>query len=236
MVFNKPINELIAVQALNFRREWKGVLELITPDERRDIFFSEYTRLKNDRISITSQRELDAYSNEITDSDESSRYTRTVFAEIYQNLLKENTTSLNSFLDAGAYKILKNIKKMEEYGRALETTKLKPLSEQDGETGLLTIDPSKLLESSPVTVYKYEEFNSISLLLDTIWWQLLRDKIKPNTYDKKWCLKDLHSGKVFNDIGRDSNYAFRSGKRYDYRTLGEIGIRPSMHLLLIPPP
>ena len=46
-VFSKlPIDELIVVQALNFRRDWNKFLEFILPDENRRFFLQNYQSLK----------------------------------------------------------------------------------------------------------------------------------------------------------------------------------------------
>jgi hypothetical protein len=63
-VFGKPIDELIVVQALNFRRDWNRFLELITPDEKRKNFLNEYNKLKGEGQIITSKEELDKFFNE----------------------------------------------------------------------------------------------------------------------------------------------------------------------------
>jgi hypothetical protein len=59
-VFGKPVDQLIAVQALNFRQEWWKFLDLITPDdEKRRTFFNEYKKIKEEGKVITTEAELD---------------------------------------------------------------------------------------------------------------------------------------------------------------------------------
>jgi hypothetical protein len=69
VVFDKrddklPIDELIAVSALDFRPEWNEFLELITPDIIREKFLSEYKRLKVEGITIKNEEELDKLTKE----------------------------------------------------------------------------------------------------------------------------------------------------------------------------
>jgi hypothetical protein len=53
-IFNKPLSNLIAVQALRFRPEWNRLLAIITDDEIRKSFFSDFKNLDiNDEQSKT---------------------------------------------------------------------------------------------------------------------------------------------------------------------------------------
>ena len=116
-VFNKPVDELIAVQAFSFRREWNRFLELITPDESRRLFLNEYKNLK----TMTSEEDLDKLNK---GRPESERLSKDVL-EIYHELFKHGS-SLKSFLDVGAADTLLKIRDMEEYRRVLSTTKMPP--------------------------------------------------------------------------------------------------------------
>lgn len=67
-VLDKPIDELVAVQALNFRPEWNNFLELITPNMERKIFLREYRRREYRRgLNITNKEQLVQYNNEISE-------------------------------------------------------------------------------------------------------------------------------------------------------------------------
>jgi hypothetical protein len=114
-VFNKPIDELIVIRALDFRRDWNNFLDLITPDTNREGFFKAYKELKEEGRSINNSDELNQYIKEIT--EKGNPQSTTIF-EIYQELIKQGR-DLSNFLDAGADDILLRMKKMEEYRRAL---------------------------------------------------------------------------------------------------------------------
>jgi KAP-like P-loop domain-containing protein len=110
-VFGKPVDELIAVQALNFRKEWWRFLDLITAnDERRKAFFNEYKKIREEGKLITTKAELDKLI-------EHNPLLKQV-ADIYRELVRQGN-SLRDFLDAGAEEILERIQKMEEHRRAL---------------------------------------------------------------------------------------------------------------------
>jgi hypothetical protein len=63
-VFDKPIDGLIVVQALNFRHDWNRFLELITPDETRKTFLNQYKKLKEEGRIINTKEELDKLTQE----------------------------------------------------------------------------------------------------------------------------------------------------------------------------
>ncbi len=126
-VFGKPVDELIAVQALNFRQEWWKFLDLIAPnDERRRTFFNEYKKMQEEGKIITTEVELDKFVEQI--SENNHPLLRDVI-DIYRELVRQGN-SLRDFLDAGAQNILEGINKMEEHRRALDTTKLPPQIEE----------------------------------------------------------------------------------------------------------
>ena len=120
-VFEKPVDQLIAVRALDFRTEWNKFFELITPDDTRKRFLNVYEMLENEKRSITTEEEFEKFVEERSSADPISKDT----AAIYKELIKQGV-SLQSFLNAGAAGILLQIEKMEEHRRALETTKHKP--------------------------------------------------------------------------------------------------------------
>jgi hypothetical protein len=99
-VFKKPVDNLIAVEALKFRQEWNKFLEFIVPDDRREQFFIAYKKLKQD------SHVLERWKEEILKS--------------YPLFFDENDP-LRRFLDAGGADKLNSIKNMEEYRRALES-------------------------------------------------------------------------------------------------------------------
>jgi len=119
-----PIDGLIAVRALDFRREWNRFSELMTPDETRTMFLSEYKTLKARDITITNEEQLDKIAKGTSDSllqDED-------ILEIYRELVKQGK-ALRDFLDSTS-EVLEKIEKMGDFRRALDTTKLKPIEEQ----------------------------------------------------------------------------------------------------------
>lgn len=73
IIIDKPIDRLIAVQALTQRDEWSTLLELITPDETRKEFLIEYEKLK-DKLKLkqitTTDEELDNFSKDFSDTDD----------------------------------------------------------------------------------------------------------------------------------------------------------------------
>jgi uncharacterized protein YjbI with pentapeptide repeats len=160
-VFGKPINELIVVQALNFRHEWNKFLELITPDEIRQIFFNEYKKLKEGGQAITTKEQLNKVYNE-----EKIKTNASVFKDIikvYKELLQENNYALRDFLNAGATEILLHIEKMEEHRRALDTTKHKTVKEEK----VVSSDPLlKLLQAGYVEIFNEIRDSAAYLKLD----------------------------------------------------------------------
>jgi hypothetical protein len=154
-VFNKDIDKLIAVRALDFRRDWQNFLELITPNDKRKKFFKGYLKLKDperDNLKdITKKEELEEFAKKLSEEDSSFKEN----FEVYQELIKKDAgKDLMNFLDAGAAKILKDIKDMEEYRRALETTEHKPKEEKKH-----TIEKGELI--ALLREGKVEEFNRI---------------------------------------------------------------------------
>ena len=130
-VFGKPVDELIAVQALNFRQEWWKFLDLIIlNDEKRRTFFNEYKKIKEEGKVITSEAELDKFVEQV--SENNHPLLKDVI-DIYRELIRQGN-SLRDFLDAGAQNILEGIKKMEEHRRALDTTKLPAVTIEEWKT------------------------------------------------------------------------------------------------------
>jgi tetratricopeptide (TPR) repeat protein/GTPase SAR1 family protein len=117
-VFNKEIDKLIAVRALDFRDGWQNFLELITPNDKRKKFFEGYKKLTDSERKylkdITENEEFEQFAEKLHEEGSSSFMEN---FEVYQELIKK---------DAGAAEILESIKDMEEYRRAIETTEDKP--------------------------------------------------------------------------------------------------------------
>ena len=59
-VFQKPVGQLIVVEALRFRLEWNKFLELITQDKKRMEFLEAFTKQTEDKHSE------DVIKNELT--------------------------------------------------------------------------------------------------------------------------------------------------------------------------
>ena len=146
---NLSIKELITVQALSFRNDWKNFLDIITPDEYRGILLTHYIQFKNsslmkgaplpnlqDLLSDTSQKGADFFKeiNNIYDkiipheeivrsieSDKINRY-RNELRDFYIEYIKLGE-DLKSFLECGADVILRDLKQMHVYRRALQATK-----------------------------------------------------------------------------------------------------------------
>ena len=150
-VFDKPVGELIAVRALDFRTDWKNFLELVSPDDPRKKFLNEYKKLKEDGRTITNEEDLDKLVKERSETDPLSKD----IIQIYRELLKQGL-ALRSFLDAGAADILLRIEKMEELRRALDTAKLKPTKEEERKERVVTDELLKLLSEGEV-----QQFNEI---------------------------------------------------------------------------
>ena len=162
-VLGKPIDGLIVVQALNFRRDWNTFLELLTPDEPRKSFFRWYQKLKEEGTTINTKEDLDKLTQETAIGPNVIQDKGIL--EIYQELLKQGDTALRNFIDAQGsekqphvYEILLNIEKMEEYRRALDTAKLKPQVEQVQwqDVPLYNVKLLKLLRER-----KVQEFNKV---------------------------------------------------------------------------
>ena len=150
-VFGKPINELIVVQALNFRRDWNKFLELITPDETRKAFLIEYKKLKEQDVAISDEKHLvEIFNEEALKNNPALKYA----IEIYRELLKQDANALRSFLDAGAAEILTGIEKMEEHRRALDTIK-----HEHAEEKTVAKEQSELIKL--LFLGKINEFNKI---------------------------------------------------------------------------
>jgi tetratricopeptide (TPR) repeat protein len=109
-VFDKPVDNLIVVQALRFNPEWRWFLDFITTIDNRKEFFKDYSLFEDDE-----RTDKDSIKREIVDDYPSFKYILDkdpTFLEPYNPLRR--------FLDSGAFEKLQNINNMEEYRRALE--------------------------------------------------------------------------------------------------------------------
>jgi hypothetical protein len=123
-VFDKEIDELIVVQALSFRDNWRKFLEIITPSKVRDDFFVGFDYLKDIlgpnylesllRAATTGEfNRLYEITNKTTDRFIEQQ--ATFCLDTFRDLSKSNKDEANNlliFLDAGADKILRKIKDM----------------------------------------------------------------------------------------------------------------------------
>lgn len=129
-VFGKDIDidKLIAVQALRFRRGWNRFLELISEDDntRKTFFEKYYIPRKGKGKSIKTKDALDRFIKEQVDTNKPlDKKIIDIFQELVIN--QEDGTLRNFLDDAGADEILRDIKNMEDYRRALEATNQSPL-------------------------------------------------------------------------------------------------------------
>jgi hypothetical protein len=153
-VFSKPVDELIAVQALNFSHEWRKFLDLITPnDERRKTFFNEYKKIKEEGKVVTNEAELDKLIEQISENYHPLLKDVT---DIYRELVKQGN-SLRDFLEAGAQEILEHIQKMEDHRRALDAAKL-PLPVEEEQQRYSKKELIKLLREN-----KIPQFNELRI-------------------------------------------------------------------------
>ncbi|MEM2141433.1 MAG: P-loop NTPase fold protein [Nitrososphaera sp.] len=102
-VFDKPVRNLIVVQALKFRRDWSKFLDFIAPTDVRREFLNDYKKLIKDNAA------LDKYK---------------VFLDKNYPTFYAPEDPLRRFIDAGAGEILLNITDMEEYRRSLEAVSI----------------------------------------------------------------------------------------------------------------
>lgn len=102
-VFDKPVRNLIVVQALKFRHDWNKFLEFITQLEDRKDFLTQCKKLANDNSALDKYRKL-------LDNTYPAFYS--------------NDDPLRKFIDAGAGDVLLSIDDMEEYRRSLQAVSL----------------------------------------------------------------------------------------------------------------
>jgi nucleoside 2-deoxyribosyltransferase len=92
----------------------------------------------------------------------------------------------------------------------------------------LTFNTKPLLGSKGnVWQEPYEQFTTVSGLLDSIWFSF-GGEIESMKYGIIWLLRDAHSYNEFKEIGR--LWMAKQGKSLDTRSLKEVGILPGMRL------
>ena len=172
LVLGKPVDELIAVQALNYRRDWRNFLDLITSDKKREVFLNEYKKLKQEGKDITNEEELVKFTKELSEAN--NPWSGDI-VEIFQELLKQGKKDLRKFLDAKGgenqppvYEILLRIQKMEEHRRGLDTAKLN-LANEGEQISAGGDNPSRVLGDTKIVrmiTKKQEEGTKLKKLLN----------------------------------------------------------------------
>lgn len=125
-VFGKSVDELMVIQALNFRYEWNKFLEFITSNEKRQQFLNEYKKQKEQDKAIII-KDLDSFNREISEAYPSFRE----ILDWYPLFFKQNN-DLREFLDAGADEILLKIHDIEGHRRALNAVSVKGVTKKSG--------------------------------------------------------------------------------------------------------
>lgn len=98
------------------------------------------------------------------------------------------------------------------------------------EASALCFDARPLMgETAPVWEEIYNEDTSVDSWLNRVAWRL--EPFPPYDYGTVWLLKDVSSGKIYDDIG--SAWAKQQGVAKDNRPLSEVGIRGGMNFEVI---
>jgi hypothetical protein len=71
--------------------------------------------------------------------------------------------------------------------------------------------------------------------LDTIYFALPSDKVRPISYGKDWQLKDAKNNRAIKNLGRGSSHVRSKNLQKDDRSLKEVGVNPGMRLLIYRP-
>jgi hypothetical protein len=103
-IYNKPLEGILVVSALQSKPEWNKFLELITPDEQRREFLNAFEKMKHD-VGDGKRNILNLFPD---------------FDAFYPGFFDQGN-SLRRFLDSGAAYILEKMDHAEEYRRALIT-------------------------------------------------------------------------------------------------------------------
>ena len=112
-VFDKPVSNLIVVQALKFRPEWRKFLDFLTPKERKNMFLQAY---KDDQITSSK-------FSICLDKSEDEKIKRDLL-KACPDFFEQNST-LRNFLDSGAVDVLLEIENMEEVQASTKSIRIK---------------------------------------------------------------------------------------------------------------
>lgn len=84
-------------------------------------------------------------------------------------------------------------------------------------------------KTAPVWEEIYNDDTPVDSWLNRVAWRL--EPFPPYPYGTVWLLKDVSSGKIYDDIG--VTWAKKQGLRQDNRLLNEVGIRGGMNFEVI---
>ncbi len=152
----EPIDKLVVVQALIYRREWQKFLELITPSKARKKFLSQYVKLKDKLKDITNDEQLDSLGKDLSSgvqvagSDQVASFKENL--QIYRELIKQGNNLMN-FLEPAA-DILDRIEDIEKYRRAFDVIKIKATDLEDQEDNIHKIHFEHLSNKALESLYK----------------------------------------------------------------------------------
>lgn len=78
-----------------------------------------------------------------------------------------------------------------------------------------------------------DESTTVTELLDAVYFAIYK-KVTNFSYSKTWLLRDINTGRLFDDIGRPYARQYLGTDR-DFRLLSEVGLRPGSTLSVVPP-
>ena len=125
-------------------------MELVTPDEVRKGFLTQYGKLRDRLKKVTNDDQIYNLVKELPESEQGHFQEN---MQIYKELVKQGNDLMN-FLEVPAITVLSGIKEMEKYRRAFDVTK--PVYSKQDEKG--TINLIRLLRKGNV-----QEFNQLRL-------------------------------------------------------------------------
>lgn len=172
------------------------------------------------------QKYVEAMQQNRTAQDENKLYSdiqRTIQTTL---LSKDIIASLTTTVSANASQKVKD-----EVEIILKNAAEKTL-EKIKEKSFLEVDTRPLIkEFGAILNMPYSEYPTIKDFLDVVFFHITIE-VPPYTYGETWLLKDVESGKIYDDIGL--KWAKRFGIKADVRSLKEVGILPGMKLEVIP--
>jgi hypothetical protein len=93
----------------------------------------------------------------------------------------------------------------------------------------ITIDSRPLVGSDgQIWQIPYNQYSTVSELLDNIWYLLSEYNIPSLQYGTLWALRDLKTKNILKDMGRI--WASKHGQRLDTRNLSDVGFMPGIKL------